>query len=69
MAVFGPGLWIATMTCSFSGTGTSRKPHRQTGMAASRKLPFGNRLLVLLLALAAALVFLLVRARSGSRLL
>jgi hypothetical protein len=67
MAVFGPGLWIATMTCSFSGTGTSRNPHRKTGMAASRKLPFGNRLLVLLLALAAALVLLWVRARGESR--
>lgn len=36
-------------------------------MAASRKLPFGNRLLVLALAVAAALVFLLVRARSETR--
>jgi hypothetical protein len=36
-------------------------------MAASRKLPFGNRLLVLLLALAAALVLLWVRARGESR--
>jgi hypothetical protein len=43
------------------------EPHRQAGMRPHRKLPFGNRLLVLLLALAAALVFLLIRARSGTR--
>jgi hypothetical protein len=49
------------------GAGTFRTSHRQTGMAASRKLPFGNRLLVLVLAVAAALVVLWVRARGESR--
>ena len=43
------------------------EPHRQVGMLPHRKLPFGNRLLVLLLALAAALVLLWVRARGESR--
>jgi hypothetical protein len=41
--------------------------HRLAGMLPYRKLPFGNRLLVLFLALVAALLVLVVRARSGSR--
>ena len=41
--------------------------HRQAGMLPHRKLPFGNRLLVLFLALTAALLVLVVRARGGSR--
>jgi hypothetical protein len=36
-------------------------------MLPHRKLPFGNRLLVLFLALMAALLVLVVRARSSSR--
>ena len=43
------------------------KPHRQAGMLPYRKLPFGNRLLVLVLAVVAAVVYLLVRGREGSK--
>jgi hypothetical protein len=67
MAVFGPGLWTATMTCFFSGADALRTPSWQAGMATHRKLPFGNRLLVLVLALAAAVLYWVVRARAGSK--
>lgn len=36
-------------------------------MATHRKLPFGNRLLVLVLALAAAVLYWVVRARADSK--
>lgn len=66
MAVFGPGLWTATMTCFFSGADALRTLFWQAGMATQRKLPFGNRLLVLALALAAAVLYWLVRDRDGA---
>jgi hypothetical protein len=67
MAVFGPGLWIATMTCFFSGADPLRTLSWQAGMATHRKLPFGNRLLVLVLALVAAVLYWAVRARAGGK--
>lgn len=67
MAVFGPGLWTATMTCFFSGAAALRTPSWQAGMATHRKLPFGNRLQVLVLALIAAVLYSALRARVGGK--
>ena len=67
MAAFGPGLWIATMTCFFSGADTFRTLSWQAGMATYRKLSLGNRFLVLALAVIAALLYLVLRGREGTK--